>query len=59
MYNVRMNSRPMVWIGMFIGSSIGGWVPSLWGAGFFSFSGLFLSAIGAIAGIYIGFKMSQ
>ena len=44
---------------MAVGSTLGGWIPSLWGAGFFSFSGLILSSLGAIAGIYIGFKMSQ
>ncbi|HUO50124.1 MAG TPA: hypothetical protein VMU25_00950 [Candidatus Paceibacterota bacterium] len=53
------NSRPLVWIGAFVGSTVGSMIPSLWGAGFLSFSSILLSGIGAIAGIYFGFKISQ
>ncbi|MDB5266665.1 MAG: hypothetical protein JWN89_480 [Parcubacteria group bacterium] len=44
---------------MFVGSTVGNFVPALWGAGSLSFSGVFCSAIGAIIGIYIGFKISR
>jgi len=55
-----MNSKPFVWVGMVLGSMIGGYVPALWGdTNIFSFASLILGTIGAIAGIYIGFKMSQ
>ena len=54
-----MQQRPLIWIGMFVGSTIGGLIPDLWGAGFLSFSGILLSGVGGIAGIYIGFKLSQ
>jgi len=54
-----MQARPLVWIGMAVGSTLGGFIPNLWGAGMFSISGIFFSGVGAIAGIYIGFKMSQ
>jgi uncharacterized membrane protein YeaQ/YmgE (transglycosylase-associated protein family) len=43
---------------MFIGSTVGGFVPSLWGAGVFSFSSIIFSSLGAAAGIYIGYKIS-
>lgn len=46
-----------VWIGMTIGSLIGGYVPSLWGAGIFSLSGVFLTAIGGCLGIWAGYRM--
>lgn len=54
-----MRSNPLVWIGMLIGSTIGGMIPDLWGAGIFSISGLILSSLGAMAGIYVGFKLSR
>jgi uncharacterized membrane protein YeaQ/YmgE (transglycosylase-associated protein family) len=54
-----MNTKMPVWIGLTIGSSIGSYIPSLWGAGMFSFSSLLFSAIGSIIGIYLGFKISQ
>lgn len=54
-----MNSKTPVLIGTLVGSSIGGLVPSLWGANAFSLSSLIFGSIGAIAGIYIGFKLSN
>lgn len=55
-----MNSKPFVWAGMILGSFIGGYIPSLWGdTNLFSISSLVLGSLGAIAGIYIGFKMSR
>jgi len=44
---------------MTIGSFIGGYVPSLFGADFLSFWGIFTSAISGIAGIWFGYKISQ
>lgn len=54
-----MNSKTMVWIGMAIGSTLGGMIPSLWGAGFISFSSILFSGLGAIIGIWLGFKISR
>ncbi|NCO23212.1 hypothetical protein GW896_00940 [Candidatus Kuenenbacteria bacterium] len=54
-----MNSKPLIWIGMFVGSLIGSYVPAIWGAGFFSFSSIIFGAIGGAFGILIGFKLSQ
>lgn len=48
-----------IWIGMFIGSSLGSYLPALWGASLFSFSSIILGAVGGIAGIWAGFKLSQ
>ncbi len=44
---------------MFVGSTIGGFIPMMWGADMFSFSSVIFNAIGAIVGIYLGFKMGQ
>jgi hypothetical protein len=46
-------------IGMIIGSTIGGYIPNLWGAGFFSYWAILTTAIGGFTGIYIGYKLSQ
>jgi uncharacterized membrane protein YeaQ/YmgE (transglycosylase-associated protein family) len=49
----------MVWIGMTVGSVVGGYIPALWGAGIFDLSSIILGGIGAVVGIYLGYKMSQ
>jgi hypothetical protein len=54
-----MNSKTAVWIGMAIGSSLGSYIPELWGAGMFSFSSIIFGSLGAMAGVYIGFKLSN
>ncbi|MDO8575244.1 MAG: hypothetical protein Q7R78_00885 [bacterium] len=54
-----MDTKKLVWIFMFLGSAIGGYVPELWGASMFSFSSMILGAVGALLGIYIGFKLSR
>lgn len=54
-----MNSKAPVLIGTIIGSTLGSLVPSLWGAGMFSFSSIIFGSIGAIIGIYVGFKLSN
>lgn len=51
--------KTSAWIGIVVGSSIGGMVPALWGAGLFSFSGVFFSAVGAFAGIWVAYKITH
>lgn len=51
--------KQMIWIGMIAGSTIGGFIPSLWGASVLSFSSILLSALGAMAGIYVAYKMTR
>jgi hypothetical protein len=54
-----MNQKTLIWIGMFVGSAIGGWIPSIWGAGMLSMSSVLLTAVGGAIGIWGGFKISQ
>ncbi len=54
-----MDSKTLVWIGVLVGSTVGSFIPTLWGAGMFSFSSIIFSSLGAILGIYVGFKMSN
>ncbi len=54
-----MSSKHLIWIGMTIGSLVGGYIPTLWDPSLFSISGIIGSTIGGIAGIWAGFKLSQ
>lgn len=54
-----MDTKHMVWLGVFVGSTIGSFVPDLWGAGILSGWSLLFSTLGAFLGIYVGFKLSQ
>lgn len=54
-----MNSKSIIWIFMAIGSAIGGYIPTLWGAGFLSISSVLLTALGGMLGIWLGFKLSN
>jgi len=51
--------RRIIWLFLGIGSTIGGYIPSLWGAGIFSFSSLILGALGGFAGIWVGNQISE
>jgi len=54
-----MHQRPLIWIGLFIGSTIGSFIPDLWGASVLSFSSILLSGIGGLVGIYFGVRFSD
>ena len=54
-----MNTRSLVWFGFFVGSAVGSFLPTLWGAGVFSVSSVILSALGGMIGVWLGFKLSQ
>ena len=54
-----MNSKSVIWIGMTVGSAVGGYLPMIWGGSLFSFTSIILTAIGGFAGIYVGFKLSN
>jgi uncharacterized membrane protein YeaQ/YmgE (transglycosylase-associated protein family) len=51
--------RRTIWLGLFVGSTVGGYIPTLWGAGLFSFSSIFFSAAGALFGIWIAFRLGS
>ena len=44
---------------MVVGSSIGGFIPSIWGDSALSISGVIMTAVGGLTGIWLGFKMSS
>ena len=54
-----MQAKTRVWIGVFVGSTIGSSIPMLWGSDFLSFSSVFLGGVGAFVGIWLGWRLSQ
>jgi len=44
---------------MTIGSLIGGYIPTFFGAGIFSYWSILTTAIGGFLGIWIGYKISS
>ncbi len=44
---------------MMLGGFVGGFIPTLWGAGGLSFASLFGNALGGFVGIWIGFKLTR
>jgi hypothetical protein len=54
-----MESKSLIWIFLFIGSTVGGFIPTLWGDSFLGMWSVVLTAIGGIVGIYIGYKLDN
>jgi uncharacterized membrane protein YoaK (UPF0700 family) len=54
-----MDSKKLIWLGLVVGSAVGGYLPLIWGGSAFSFSSIILSAIGGIVGIFAGYKLSN
>ena len=54
-----MDTKKLVWLGFFVGSAIGSYVPVIWGGSLFSFTSVVLTAVGALIGIWAGYRISQ
>lgn len=54
-----MERKKLITLGMIVGGFLGGYIPSLWDAGAFSFSGLLFSAAGSVVGILLGFRFGE
>ncbi len=54
-----MESKKLIWFGVAVGSAIGGYLPLLWGGNLFSFTSIILTAVGGIAGIWVGYKLGD
>lgn len=53
-----MYAKKYIMIGLILGSIVGGYIPTLFGAGFLSMSSLLGNMLGGIAGIVLGYKAS-
>jgi uncharacterized membrane protein YeaQ/YmgE (transglycosylase-associated protein family) len=54
-----MSRKRGIYWGMFIGSAIGGYVPTWFGAGWLSFGSIITGMIGGIIGIYLVYKFTR
>jgi uncharacterized membrane protein YeaQ/YmgE (transglycosylase-associated protein family) len=54
-----MGPKFVIYFSLFVGSAIGGYLPTLWHQGIFSWQSLLGSTIGAFAGLWIGYKINQ
>jgi hypothetical protein len=52
-----MSSKTLIWGGMFVGSTIGSFIPYFWNGDIMTIS--LWSAIGGFAGIWAGFKLAK
>jgi len=52
-------NKLIIGIGMFLGSTIGSYIPILWGGSLLSFSAILFGGIGGILGICIGYRISK
>jgi uncharacterized membrane protein YeaQ/YmgE (transglycosylase-associated protein family) len=54
----RSPHRGLLMMGLLTGSLIGGYIPSLFGAGLLSIWGLVGSTVGAILGLWIAYRIT-
>ena len=54
-----MARSKLIWLGLLVGSTIGGFVPALWGDDMLSVSSVILSGVGGIVGIWLGYRLGD
>ena len=54
-----MERNKLIWLGLFVGGAVGGYIPAVWGGSMLSMSSIFLSAVGSFIGIWLGFKLGE
>jgi hypothetical protein len=53
-----MNNNKLMYLLAGVGSLVGGYIPTLWGASLFSFSSYLFGALGTIVGVWLVFKFN-
>ncbi len=50
--------KKLMWFLVFVGGTVGSYVPALWGDSSFSIAGIFFGGVGSFLGIYIAYQIS-
>ncbi len=50
-------NKSVIMLGMFLGSAIGGYIPTIFGAGMFSLVSIICTAVGGIFGIWLTYRL--
>lgn len=58
-YTRRVSQKSLIYLGLLVGSTIGGFIPALWHASLFSGWGIIMGALGGAVGIWAGYRLSQ
>lgn len=51
--------RSVIWLCVAVGSTIGGFVPAVWGGSALGVASLLLGAVGGVAGVFVGVRLSS
>ena len=54
-----MNRKTLIWFFLAVFSAIGGYLPTLFGADYFSFWSIITTALGGFFGIWLGFRLGE
>jgi len=52
-------NKLLIGIGIFVGSTIGSYIPLLWGGSLLSLASIWFGVLGGIVGIWIGYRLSE
>lgn len=50
--------RSVIGLCVLVGSTVGGFVPALWGASAFGLTSLLLATVGGAAGVFVGARLA-
>ena len=51
--------KRVLWMCLLVGSTVGGMLPEAWGASAFGVASVMLSALGAVAGVWVAARISE
>jgi hypothetical protein len=55
-----MGPKSLIWIGIFVGSTLGGWLGALVSQGnWLGWQGLLGTTLGSFLGVYVGYKLNE